>query len=112
MVGKEDLTQNWIRLWKIHGSLSWFWKQDDKTKAPQIVRIGKIENIKDEKNELVIYPSKEKYDSSRKQPFIAYFDRLKKYLLSGELLFIFTGYSFSVDPLPKNWTVDKLSLRV
>ncbi len=95
LVGKEDLTQNWIRLWKIHGSLSWFWKQDDKTKAPQIVRIGKIENIKDEKNELVIYPSKEKYDSSRKQPFIAYFDRFKNYLLSGELLFIFTGYSFS-----------------
>jgi len=95
LVGKGDLTQNWIRLWKIHGSLSWFWKQDDKNKATQIVRIGRIENIKAEKNELVIYPSKEKYDSSRKQPFIAYFDRFKNYLLSGELLFIFTGYSFS-----------------
>ena len=34
-------------------------------------------------------------DSSKKQPFIAYFDRLKNYLLSGELLFVFTGYSFS-----------------
>ncbi len=94
-VSKNDLTQNWIRLWKIHGSLSWFWKEDPKTKAQQIIRIGKIENIKDEENELVIYPSKEKYDSSKKQPFIAYFDRLKNYLLSGELLFVFTGYSFS-----------------
>lgn len=94
-VSKNDLTQNWIRLWKIHGSLSWFWKEDTKTKAQQIIRIGKIENIKDEENELVIYPSKEKYDSSKKQPFIAYFDRLKNYLLSGELLFVFTGYSFS-----------------
>ena len=26
-VEKSDLTQNWIRLWKIHGSLSWFWKK-------------------------------------------------------------------------------------
>jgi hypothetical protein len=26
---------------------------------------------------------------------LAYFDRLKNYLLNGELLFIFTGYSFS-----------------
>lgn len=95
LVSKDDLTQNWIRIWKIHGSLSWFWKEDVKTKSPKIVRIGKIENIKDEKDELVIYPSKEKYDSSRKQPFIAYFDRLKNYLLNGELLFIFTGYSFS-----------------
>jgi len=95
LVSKDDLTQNWIRLWKIHGSLSWFWKEDVKSKTPKIVRIGKVENIKTEKDELVIYPSKEKYDSSRKQPFIAYFDRLKNYLLNGELLFIFTGYSFS-----------------
>jgi NAD-dependent SIR2 family protein deacetylase len=94
-VTKNDLTQNWIRLWKIHGSLSWFWKENPTTKAQQIVRIGRIEKIKDETNELVIYPSKEKYDSSKKQPFIAYFDRLKNYLLSGELLFVFTGYSFS-----------------
>lgn len=95
IVSKDDLTQNWIRLWKIHGSLSWFWKKDDKTNSQKIVRIGKVENIKDKKNELVIYPSKEKYDSSRKQPFVAYFDRLKNYLLSGELLFVFSGYSFS-----------------
>jgi len=95
LVSKDDLTQNWIRLWKIHGSLSWFWKEDTKSKSPRIVRIGKVEDIKTEKDELVIYPSKEKYDSSRKQPFIAYFDRLKNYLLNGELLFIFTGYSFS-----------------
>lgn len=94
-VSKNDLTQNWIRLWKIHGSLSWFWKENPATKAQQIIRIGRIEDIKDEENELVIYPSKEKYDSSKKQPFIAYFDRLKNYLLSGELLFVFTGYSFS-----------------
>jgi hypothetical protein len=94
-VAKNDMTQNWIRLWKIHGSLSWFWKEDKNTKAQKIIRIGKIENIKKEDNELVIYPSKEKYDSSKKQPFIAYFDRLKNYLLSGELLFVFTGYSFS-----------------
>ena len=94
-VSKHDLTQNWIRLWKIHGSLSWFWKEDPKTKAQKIIRVGKIENVAADANELVIYPSKEKYDSSKKQPFIAYFDRLKNYLLSGELLFVFTGYSFS-----------------
>lgn len=94
-ISKEDLTQNWIRIWKIHGSLNWFWKEDDKRKTQKIIRIGRVDNIKDLKNELVIYPSREKYDSSRKQPFIAYFDRLKNYLLNGELLFIFSGYSFS-----------------
>lgn len=90
-----DITKSWIRLWKIHGSLSWFWKKDDDAKTFKIVRIGKIDNIVDDNDEIVIYPSREKYDSSRKQPFIAYFDRLKKYLSEGELLFIISGYSFS-----------------
>lgn len=94
-VTKHDLSLDWIRLWKIHGSLSWFWKEDIDKKSHRIIRIGRIEDIKNKKNELVIYPSKEKYDSSKKQPFIAYFDRLKNYLLSGELLFVFSGYSFS-----------------
>jgi hypothetical protein len=94
-VEKNDLTQNWIRLWKIHGSLSWFWKKDVKTNTHRIIRIGKTNDINRDNNELVIYPSREKYDSSRKQPFVAYFDRLKNHLLNGELLFIFTGYSFS-----------------
>ena len=94
-VEKSDLTQNWIRLWKIHGSLSWFWKKNSDADSHNIVRVGRISDIENIDNELVIYPSKEKYDSSKKQPFVAYFDRFKNVLLSGERLFIFTGYSFS-----------------
>jgi hypothetical protein len=93
-VKKTDMTQNWIRLWKIHGSLSWFWKKSASLKSHKVVRLGKIEKIEEEKNEIVIYPSKDKYDSSRRQPFLVYFDRLRNFLLSGELLFIFSGYSF------------------
>jgi hypothetical protein len=94
-VDNNDITKSWIRLWKIHGSLSWFWKKDDSKNSYRIVRLGKIDNIEKEGNEVVIYPSKEKYDSSRKQPFISYFDRLKTFLTNGELLFIISGYSFS-----------------
>ncbi len=94
-VNNFDLTKSWIRLWKIHGSLSWFWKKDEDANNYRIVRIGKIDNVMDEYDEIVIYPSREKYDSSRKQPFIAYFDRLKNYLSEGELFFIVSGYSFS-----------------
>jgi hypothetical protein len=93
-VKNADMTQNWIRLWKIHGSLSWFWKKSASSKSHKVVRLGKIEKIEEEKNEIVIYPSKDKYDSSRRQPFLVYFDRLRNYLLSGELLFMFSGYSF------------------
>ena len=93
--GRTDMTRNWIRLWKIHGSLSWFWKEDKTNNSHKIIRVGKFDNACATDKELVIYPSKEKYDSSRKQPFIAYFDRLKNFLSSGELLFVFTGFSFS-----------------
>ena len=95
MVKQSDLTKNWIRLWKIHGSLSWFWRLSEATHTHRIIRIGNIGSVADIKNELVIYPSKDKYDSSKKQPFIAYFDRMRNYLLSGELLFVFSGYSFA-----------------
>jgi len=94
-VKSNDLTRNWIRLWKIHGSLNWFWKKNSSTGVIKIIRGNRFDLDPDKKNELVIYPSKEKYISSKKQPFVAYFDRLKNYLLSGELLFIFSGYSFS-----------------
>lgn len=59
-VDKSDLTHNWIRLWKIHGSLNWFWKENDASHS--IVRGSKIVDIEKINNELVIYPSKEKYD--------------------------------------------------
>lgn len=95
VAGPSDITRNWIRLWKIHGSLSWFWKLDSVNKSQKIVRVGKFDKASLTDQELVIYPSKEKYDSSRKQPFVAYFDKLQSYLLDGELLFMFSGYSFS-----------------
>ena len=93
-VDNNDITKTWFRLWKIHGSLSWFWKKESNG-STRIVRLGRIDNIETNGNEIVIYPSKEKYDSSRKQPFISYFDRMKSFLSKGELLFIISGYSFS-----------------
>lgn len=93
-VKNNELTSNWLRLWKIHGSLSWFWKENPTTKTQKVIRQGKAINITSPSNEIVIYPSKEKYAASRRQPFIVYFDRFKNYLLSGELLFLISGYSF------------------
>lgn len=90
--GSNDSTGRWIRLWKIHGSLNWMLKEATNKSSERIVRAG---NISELSNEMMIYPSKEKYSLSRKEPFIAYFDRLKQYMDNGELLFIFSGYSFS-----------------
>jgi hypothetical protein len=88
---------SWIRLWKLHGSLGWFWKQNDDKKSHRVIRLSDGAKEKFPDAELVIYPSRDKYESSRKQPFTSYFDRLKEFLLSGEGIFIISGYSFSDD---------------
>lgn len=91
---RQDIPpMTWIRLWKLHGSLNWYWKSVEGTRA--IIRQTLTEKVSGEQNEIVIYPSNDKYSASRKQPFIAYFDRLKSYLQAGELLFVMSGYSFS-----------------
>ena len=68
-----------------------------KRKADRVIRLGAGAKEKFPDSELVIYPSKDKYESSRKQPFTSYFDRLKDFLLAGEGIFIISGYSFSDD---------------
>jgi len=88
---ENDSTSQWIRLWKIHGSLQWTKKQDAVSKEERIVRFSLTDAPS---NRLMIYPSREKYTLSRKEPYIAYFDRFKNYLNHGELVFIVSGYSF------------------
>ncbi|MBC6998343.1 SIR2 family protein [Cytophaga sp. FL35] len=90
---------SWIRLWKLHGSLGWFWKENKDGKSHRVVRLTSGAKEKFPNAELVIYPSKDKYESSRKQPFISYFDRLKSFLIEGEGIFIISGYSFSDEHL-------------
>ncbi len=88
---KNKLPYSWTRLWKLHGSLGWYWKKE-KTHS-RVVRLG-AQKPSDSLDELVIYPSKDKYESSRKQPFVTYLDRLKNYLRDGEMVFLISGYSF------------------
>ncbi len=85
--------KSWTRLWKLHGSINWYANDSLKTICR---RSGKT--ILDGQ-ELMIFPSREKYAQSRKLPFIALQDRLRNFLASGETLLIIHGYSFSDDHL-------------
>lgn len=91
---ENKLPHNWTRLWKLHGSLGWYWKKEKQ--HSRVVRLG-AQKPSESLDELVIYPSKDKYESSRKQPFLTYMDRLRAYLKNGEALFIISGYSFADD---------------
>jgi hypothetical protein len=78
--------QGWTKLWKLHGSLNF--------KKSTNEQIFIQNNISSEYEDLLIYPSMDKYLSSRKAPFIAYLDRFRKYLLLNEKVLLILGYSF------------------
>ena len=81
--------QSWIKLWKLHGSLNFVKDAHDKIY---------IDNTGSDSSEnLLIYPSMDKYLSSRKAPYISYLDRLRKYLVDKEKVVFVMGYSFSDD---------------
>lgn len=88
----ED-TSNWLpsfllRVWKLHGSVNWVWKNERKA---EIIRLGYV--VRDE-SPVAIYPSDAKYDESRRVPFIVFQDRFRRALYQPETLMIISGYSF------------------
>jgi hypothetical protein len=91
-LGFPPVPRNWLRLWKLHGSLNWHSRRDSLTGVNRIVRSAPLAAPADE---LIIYPSHQKYADSRRLPFLAYQDRLRHLVTSGETLLIVAGYSFS-----------------
>jgi hypothetical protein len=83
---------SWLRLWKIHGSVNWFLYKDA-TGKKRITR--NTERTIQPGDELMIFPSRQKYDESRRLPFLLFQDRLRKFLSQGEILLIVNGYSFN-----------------
>jgi hypothetical protein len=92
-LGFPPVPRNWVRLWKLHGSLNWRSRRDPLTGVSRIVRATAVPPAADE--ELIIYPSHQKYADSRRLPFLAYHDRLRHLVTSGETLLVIVGYSFS-----------------
>lgn len=88
---EDNLIPNhWTRLWKIHGSINWYLK-DNK----EVYRSTSLE----ENDSYIIHPSHLKYDQSRKMPYLALIDRLNKFLRQNSAVLILSGYSFSDDHL-------------
>jgi hypothetical protein len=74
------------RLWKLHGSFSWM-----RNGAGRVVRLGR----KAEPSEMMaIHPSENKYEDSRRSPYVILFDRFRRALLEPETLLVVSGYSF------------------
>jgi len=87
----------WTRLWKMHGSVNWCIREVDQSGKKHVTRLSEIAFPAGE--ELMIFPSREKYVESRKLPFLAYQDRLRRFLSRGEAVLFIIGYSFSDEHL-------------
>lgn len=80
--------RRWARLWKMHGSVTWSYV--GKAKNRRVVRGP--ERTSGE----MILPSLQKYEESRKQPYVAMLDRLRGVLTErDDVALITAGYSFS-----------------
>ena len=87
----ETMPSFLVRLWKLHGSLNWRWKDDG-----ELVRIGMPAP---EGLAAAIYPSDAKYEESRRVPFVVLQDRLRRSLNEPETLMLISGYSFGDEHL-------------
>ena len=77
---------NWVRLWKMHGSVTW--RRVEYAGHHRVVRGTPYESGE------MIFPSFEKYDESRQQPYAAIMDRLGRFLELDDALLIAVGFSF------------------
>jgi len=89
-IQSDVLPSEWVRLWKIHGSINWV--QNEKG------RIYRGQPSGDD-SQLLIYPSHLKYDQSRRMPYLAMMDRLRQFFACPNVVMIISGYSFSDEHL-------------
>ena len=81
-IENDNLPFRWARLWKLHGSINWYRKDD------------RVFRSFDTEQSPVIHPSHMKYKESRRLPYLVMMDRLRKYLGQSSAVLIICGYSF------------------
>lgn len=77
-----------VKLWKMHGSLGWTYRETDK---------AVIRHQSAPEDSILIYPSHLKYNTSKKQPYVALIDRLCAFLQQDDAVLFTCGYSFGDD---------------
>ena len=80
-----DAYPHLVKLWKMHGSLGWTYRESGKTV---------IRDKSASAESTLIYPSHLKYNTSKKQPYVGLIDRLCSFLQQDDAVLITCGYSF------------------
>ena len=74
-----------VKLWKMHGSLGWIFRESDN---------AVIRQQSAAEDSILIYPSHLKYNTSKKQPYVGLIDRLCDFLQQDDAVLFTCGYSF------------------
>lgn len=74
-----------VKLWKMHGSLGWTYRESDKAVIRQQLA---------PEDSILIYPSHLKYNTAKKQPYVGLIDRLCTFLQQDDAVLFTCGYSF------------------
>ena len=82
-----DAYTHLVKLWKMHGSLGWSFREGDQAVIRQHSQDTDAANT-------LIYPSHLKYNSSKKQPYVGLIDRLCSFLQQDDAVLITCGYTF------------------
>lgn len=90
-IERDKLPPHWTRLWKLHGSINWCAGKD----KADVCRLTKI----DGEEMSLIHPSHQKYDQSRRLPYLAIIDRLKAFIRRPSAVLVVAGYSFGDEHL-------------
>ncbi len=81
----DELPASWVRLWKLHGSINWSTGTIEGRRA--VIRCKTDAAA-------LIHPSHLKYDESRKMPYLAMLERLRRFLRHPSSVLVTVGYSF------------------
>ena len=81
------IPKHWTRLWKIHGSINWFQKENKEVYRSSLTKANG--------DSYLIYPSHLKYEQSRKMPYLALIDQLNRFIRQPNSLLVIAGYSFN-----------------
>ena len=93
MAGSEAVPPWFLRVWKLHGSIHWAIRED----SAGLREIHRLGGPAPKDAVAAIYPSEEKYLDSRRLPFLALHDRLRRALQVPETVTLVAGYSFGDD---------------
>ena len=82
---EDRLPPRWARVWKLHGSLNWYFDS----------RRGVLRGSrKESQQQRVIHPSHLKYEESRRMPYLAMVDRFRTFFRQESSVLVVLGYSF------------------